>query len=1309
MNKRLGAALIAALLVLHSLLGFGAGTASAQAVDPQAATPAQAESVANDAANVIGDEVQSENSNNGEGTENAEAASEPSEAGISVQEAVYADPQPANILTSISLTDDEGNPVGGDGTSDTRIDPSEALNLNYRWELPNDHTYKSGSTFTFDLPSEFRIYTELRDLPLNTGGDGGESVGTFGVTTDGRVTVTFNRFIEEYSNISGTMTIRSELKEEVVKGSTEVRLTFPIGEQAQVIVLYLMPKNGSLLDKKGTVDNAAGRINWSVDLNTSLQRLNGAALSDPIPAGLTLDPSSVAVYKLNISSSGERTRGEKVAADQYTLNSDDGSGLKLSFNAASINEAYQVTYATAIGTGSQTQFINTATLSADGRDNVTASATVTVQRGELLAKTVGSYDRATQSIDWNIRYNAGALTLPQAEALLKDRFTSSQRLVEGSLKVTETATDRTLVAGTDYTVTNVPVANGRAGFDLQFRSDVNSAYTITYRTTASGTVYNSDRITNTVTVGNVSKSASQTLQRSLLTKVNTGVNYKAKTSSWRTVVNEDAFRMENARVVDTLPNGGLELVPGSLKVVNASGAAMNPADYTLTIPEGNRGGFTIQFNRTIEDRVTISYTTNFNQTWKSDRSQADFVNAVKLTWTENGTSRSRYVTSRFTPDNLTLQNGSKAGTYNAQTKELTWNVQANYNNLSLNEAVLSDTIQSGQRYVENSLTVNHLIQTGAKNGVQKGAAVDPADYTVTYPSADNGYRLSIAFNKTINSPYWITFKTTVDGQIVGANASNEAVLTSGSANSGTWSASVPIPGGSEYVSKTGTQQGGRIAWNVTINRGQSYVENARVIDTPTRNQLLDEASFRLYRAVSAADGTLSKGSELVKGKDYGVTVTSGETERFELTFAEPIRNAFILEYATVIYAADRETVSNAVRFEGTGVTTGQTDTTRSIVVRTSSGSGTGSGVRGALEVTKVDAADANKLLPGATFTLQDSNKRRPAITRTTDAEGRIVFAQLLYGNYILTETKAPEGYSLSSEPAQTVVIDSSVRQTDGVKLLSVENEATPTVPEQPGTPGTPEEPGTPGTPGEPENPTNPPVDPGTPTVPVEPPTDPGTPTTPIDGGTPETPGTPGTPPDDGNVPGEPTVPGTVEPTVPVPNDGVPSGNPSTPGVPSQPGTPSNPDPEVSVPDDGTPQGTPSVPTQPSTPPASNNTPSDPDPEIPVPDDGTPQGTPEIPATPSGEPEVPVPGDPIPQGVPPVIPSEPDVSVPDGDIPQGTPPVVPGTVVPGTVVPEEDQPTLPQTGEANKLPYVLAGAGLILFGFWLRRRASVKNH
>ncbi|MNZ73409.1 Cna protein B-type domain protein [compost metagenome] len=111
----------------------------------------------------------------------------------------------------------------------------------------------------------------------------------------------------------------------------------------------------------------------------------------------------------------------------------------------------------------------------------------------------------------------------------------------------------------------------------------------------------------------------------------------------------------------------------------------------------------------------------------------------------------------------------------------------------------------------------------------------------------------------------------------------------------------------------------------------------------------------------------------------------------------------------------------------------------------------------------------------------------------TDADGKAVFTDLLYGEYVLTETAAPQGYTIDS-PNQTITIDSGVELTGGVLSITVTNSKTV----DPGNPGNPD-PGNPSNP-DPGNPGNP-WNPGTPTNPTNPKTpkeEVPTPTKPVD-------------------------------------------------------------------------------------------------------------------------------------------------------------------------------------------------------------------
>lgn len=90
--------------------------------------------------------------------------------------------------------------------------------------------------------------------------------------------------------------------------------------------------------------------------------------------------------------------------------------------------------------------------------------------------------------------------------------------------------------------------------------------------------------------------------------------------------------------------------------------------------------------------------------------------------------------------------------------------------------------------------------------------------------------------------------------------------------------------------------------------------------------------------------------------------------------------------------------------------------------------GTGTGEVGSLEVTKVDAADSSKVLEGATFSLIDQESGIVIKTLTTGADGKVKFDELLYGNYLLKENKAPEGYVVGIPDAKLVEIKNTEQQ-----------------------------------------------------------------------------------------------------------------------------------------------------------------------------------------------------------------------------------------------------------------------------------------
>ena len=214
--------------------------------------------------------------------------------------------------------------------------------------------------------------------------------------------------------------------------------------------------------------------------------------------------------------------------------------------------------------------------------------------------------------------------------------------------------------------------------------------------------------------------------------------------------------------------------------------------------------------------------------------------------------------------------------------------------------------------------------------------------------------------------------------------------------------------------------------------------------------------------------------------------------------------------------------------------------------------------------------EGNLKLQGAEFTLMKKLDRSVVTKVTTNVDGVAYLRKLIDGEYILKETKAPDGYAIDNTEHEVKIEE----KPDGDKYkmeviwkgdvlnnnneITIKNEKAPSTPSNPGGGGGVTPPPT--TPEIPVTPTNPPK-PAEPTKPNDPekPNDPGKPNKPTKPTTPEEPEDPD--PDDPDTPDEPDTP---DPTPTIPS--YPINN--TP----DPNDPNSPDEITVIGDDGTPLG-----------------------------------------------------------------------------------------------------------------------------------------
>ncbi|MGE1007364.1 SpaA isopeptide-forming pilin-related protein [Bacillus cereus] len=945
------------------------------------------------------------------------------------------DPSPKqiteNILTGVKLTDKDGKPFND---TDNRPNPDSITQIDFTWEVLKSLNVKKGDYYTFQLPEYFIVHNTITEDLI----DGkGHTIGSFVVTPDGKVTMTFNEYIEDHPNIAGNLNIRTEFNEVKITGTTEKQIPFPIKEKDVIIELDFKPKVTKSIDKKGVPDRPinTNQINWKVEMNKTKDKLTNAVFQDNIPNGASLNEDSIKVYYLEVDINGKTTRGAEVPKEEYELTSSSNK-LNIAFKKET-NKAYEIEYATKITDESVTSFKNNAKVSSDNQGSVAANATVTVSRGTHLEKT-SKYNPKTQTIEWTITYNGDQRDIKKADALLKDVLDKSHKVDKNSIVVKNASYDDAGKLVTGDNATNFTVKETDEGFDLQFNEDINSAYVITYTSKATNDVIKDGAIKNEIIAdGGSSKTNKVTLkQQNIIKKHNKNAgdtDYNAKTTKWTIIVNDNNYVLNDAVITDTFDFGGLTLQENSFKITDGSNELKLGHDYTLHVTDkGFEVKLTGDYKSNMDKTLTITYTTDFNyENLSKENDNKSFKNTANLSWIDiNDKKNNSSSNDTFDPDYYTKGNGFKYGSYNAQTKEIKWDIGFNYNNRPIKDPSIVDVLRDNQKLIPESIEVRHMKLTGGAHGFEVGDPVPPSEYTIEHPAKENNNTLTVHFKNEINSAYYISFKTSLVGEQINKRYDNYADLKDGSKTVTTIHGAFEIKNGGSGVTKTAKQNDKYIDWSVSINPSQSTIENAVVTDEPTDNQILDEKSFHLYPTIVAVDGTLTKDTtnELKEGTDYKLKVTTDNDtgkQQFKVEFLHTIDRAYILEYRSLINADHMETVSNKANITGHRLILKETTTTEDVVVKVSSGSGGGSANkgRGSLQIMKVDDKDQKVRLAGAEFTLYDQTGTTAIRPITTGDDGVAKFNNLRRDKYMIKETKAPKGYVISNELRKGILVE----------------------------------------------------------------------------------------------------------------------------------------------------------------------------------------------------------------------------------------------------------------------------------------------
>ncbi|WP_415452815.1 SpaA isopeptide-forming pilin-related protein [Bifidobacterium psychraerophilum] len=930
---------------------------------------------------------------------------------------------------SVGFTDKDGKAVAS-----SEVDQNTNVKLEYTWVIPNnlaEGCVKSGSTFTFKLPEGVKYVPGSGAL-----GDYGKYV----IAQDGTVTFTFNDKVETEDNVSGTFFYNSSVSSTDTPGAQQI--VIPTTEGPKTADFIINPTGGSDIAKSGTLtgSNASGSnptgITWNVTVNTSGKQLTDATVSDSMPVSsdgkVSTTLKTVTVYPLTIDLNGnvKGTGAALIRGTDYTLS--DAGTVTFIGKYADTRSAFRIQYdsdidAAGVSGGTNLTFNNTATLDNAGKQSP-ATASVTANYASLINKSFdGADNNGGQIYNWHIDYNKGEATVVAGTTII-DTLSEGQEF-HGDPKLVYA--DGTTVDSGDYSVS---YNTDRSKMTITLNKNLTKAVKISYQSHVVAAIDQS----GTVSISNTAASNDQTstkdsgkLNSEGLTKTRGEIDYNKKTVAWHFDINMARQSMSNWTLKDTVPSGlTVDYKSFALKNKDTGGTYVEGKDFTVT-PVAD--GFTVAFVGELAKNAGNWYTLDYSTSFDTSKMQGSkWTNTATAEWYDGGEGKhTNNGSADFTPYGNFTNDGSKSGSYNAISKQITWTVRTNYQQSVLKHATISDPIPDGQKYVDGSAKLYEASIGKGGNYIQ-GDEADSA-YSPKYDATTKTLSATLPDGST--KAYILVFRTSFANDLIvtaDANGVPNVATYTNNEKSSTLTAKVSVPNQNNFIEKSGSQDSQDSAyasWQMWVNKSQSTFDDAIITDTPSTNQVVDGTSVKIYPA-STNDGwnyTADKSKALVLGEDYSVNVQTDSTtgqQTLKISFLKQINSAYSVEYRSLINSdKSNDTLSNSARFDANNKQT--TETTNPVAVQVVNSGGSAQGKNTNILLTKTDG-DTGKALGGATFELWSvagGDKGIKLRSGTTDDKGNLNWQNIKSGKYILVETAAPQGYVVSAELAKGKIIN----------------------------------------------------------------------------------------------------------------------------------------------------------------------------------------------------------------------------------------------------------------------------------------------
>ncbi len=837
-----------------------------------------------------------------------------------------------------------------------------------------------------------------------------EKIATATIKTNGTIDIEFLPSINEFDK-DRFLWVEADGKMDKSKlgSGGDQELEFEVlGKTEKVSIEFVPIEEKIILTKTGSWNTSENKITWTIEAKAETKPIGGTVknvvIKDTLGADQTFNSHNLGSGVTYNSETGNYEFGDIAHGQKKTLTIVTVPDLS-AFKAGNENNEVKL-YNTVGGTfGNNTEI-----------SEITAEVETTVnfidkKDGQFIPGTT----RAEDIISWTVEINNNNLVMPNGTKLT-DTIPSGLELIEDSIKINGNPISSFSGAVFDNTAPN---------FSIEFSNGLTKKAVITYNTKVTNpNHYNPGSLgsyTNNATltwgVGNsLSDNGTAGITNTVIAKSGTGIDVTDNRHvKWLIKVNESRLNIQDPEVVDTLPVE-LEYVSSTY-----------PLGWTVTTGTALSGGNTVQtvtfkFSGNTSEQHNISVITKVKDGYKDiygANISKKFTNNVSLEGTNIGktsTSSDQYYVSEVIKK---INEG-----YDYFTRVASWKIVVNQNNMTVNDAIITDTIGDYHEYVENSLVLVGGVLTKVE-----GEPL-PGEYSVI------GKIIKINLGN-ITGEKTITYNTKIPDteleNIFGKNSksgepkiSNTAKIDGDTIKPEGQSVTVGKEIKNTLVSKNATRgnQDDYIEWSVEVNLNQlNFGESDVKLEDELQNELiLDKNSVRLYKLNMDANGSYSMADAvLVSDKveiDYNVV-----TNKVVFDLGKINGEAYLLKFVTDIDGdkASNLSISNTITLIGTSKIGDSAKKDLNVSFDNSTGGGGGSKTKGSIKIIKED--DYGNTLSGVRFELYNKDKQpfNPAKIATTDGSGVAYFDDLSIATYWVKELEAPDGYVLLDEYKNVVL------------------------------------------------------------------------------------------------------------------------------------------------------------------------------------------------------------------------------------------------------------------------------------------------